>query len=130
MLDTSEARFDGRPDCSASFMTENDEERRIEVASGVLQTSGDLRRYAISRNPDYEELSKACVKDQLRRYSGVAASEDGCIRALPLRERGENIPPQGGKAAFSAQISLMAVFQALQRFVRRNLSCFSSRHVR
>ena len=58
---------------------------------GVLQRPHHLGRNHIAGDPHDEQLAEARVEDQFRRHPGVAASEDGRIRALTLRERSEQL---------------------------------------
>jgi hypothetical protein len=112
-----DARVDRCGDCAAICVAEDDEERRLQMAARVLQAPRDFRRYHISRDADDEQLAKAGVEDQLGWHPGVAATEDGGIRMLALKEICEDLLLHGGQSRGPGDESFIARFEAQQCFV-------------
>ena len=112
-----DARVDRCGDCAAICVAEDDEERRLQMAARVLQAPRDFRRYHISRDADDEQLAKAGVEDQLGWHPGVAATEDGGIRMLALKEICEDLLLHGRESRGPGDESFIARFEAQQCFV-------------
>lgn len=64
-----------------------------------------------------EQLAKAGVEDQLGWHPGVAATENGGIRMLALKEICENLLLHGGESRGPGDESFIARFEAEQCFV-------------
>jgi hypothetical protein len=112
-----DARVDRSGDCAAICVAEDDEERRLQMAARVLQAPRDFRRDHISRDADDEQLTKSGVEDQLGWHPGVAATEDGGVRVLALKEICEDLLLHGGESRRPGDESFIARFEAQQCFV-------------
>ena len=111
------ARVDRCGDSAAIRVAEHDEKRRVQMPARVLQAPRDFRREDISRDADDEQLAKAGVEDQLGRHPGVAATEDGGIRMLALKEICEDLLLHGGESRGPGDEPFIACFEAQQCFV-------------
>ena len=78
-----------------------------------------LGRDDIARDTNDEQLAETGVEDQFGRHAGIAASEDGRVRALTLGECGEDLLLHGRKARFAADEAVVAGDQARERLVGR-----------
>src|SRR4030095_5350336 len=83
---------------TAIRMAEHDEEQRLQMPPRILQTPSDFRRQDISRDADDEQLAESGVENQLRRYSGITATQDRRIGVLPLCEISEDLLLHRGKS--------------------------------
>jgi len=112
-----DARVDRCGDCAAICVAKHYEKGRLQMAARVLQAPRDFRRYHISRDADDEQLAKAGVEDQLGRHPGVAATEDGGIRMLALKEICEDLLLHGRESRGPGDESFIARFESQQCFV-------------
>ena len=108
-----------RVDGAAALMAEHDEQGRAQMHSRVLQRPHHLGRDHIARDPNDEQLAEAGVEDQFRRHPGIAAPEDGRVRALTLGERGEDLLLNGREPRFASDETLVAGDQTRKRLVGR-----------
>ena len=106
-------------DGAAALVAEHDEQRRAQMHSRVLQRPHHLGRDHVARDPNDEQLAEAGVEDQFRRHPGIAAPEDGRVRALALGERGEDLLLNGREARFASDETLVAGDQTRERLVGR-----------
>ena len=84
-------RRECRLHCTATFVSENHEQLRVEMRACVLEAAKDFRRNNVARYPNDEQFAELCIKNQFRRYPQVAAAEDGRKRMLALDELGEHL---------------------------------------
>ena len=117
MSGAAQARVDRRGNGATIGMAEHDEERRVEVATRVLQAGGDFRRQDISRDADDEQFTEAGIEDQFRRHSGIAATQDRGVGMLPFRELGQDFLLHRGESRSAGDKSFVACLESLQRFV-------------
>ena len=123
-----DARVDRCGDCAAICVAEDDEERRLQMAARVLQAPYDFRRYHISRDPDDEQVTKAGIEDQLGWHAGVAATENGGIRMLALKEICEDLLLHGGESRGPGDKPRVPRFQALQGVAGRRCGIGNRAH--
>jgi hypothetical protein len=96
---------------------EHHEERRAQMASGVLQAARYFRRHDIPGDADDEQFAESSIENQLRRHSRIAATEDGRIRMLALCEIGDDFPLHCRKSRLADDESFVPCFEAQQGFV-------------
>jgi hypothetical protein len=92
-------------------VAEHHEERRAQMAAGVLQTARHFRRHDIPGDADDEQFTESRIENQFRRHSRIAATQDGRIRMLALREIGDDFPLDCRKSRVAGDES----FPALRR---------------
>src|SRR5262249_31837734 len=109
-----EFRFQRSAHRAASFVAEDDKQRRFQVHAGILQAAGGLWRERVAGDADDEEFTEAGVKEQFRWDARIAAAEDRGIRALLPREFGEDFLLHRRKSRLTAQEATIAFDQPPQ----------------
>ena len=104
---------------AAAFVTEHDEQRRVQVHRGVLQRAHDFSGDHVAGDADDEQLAEPRVEDQLGRHARVAAAEDRRVRLLALGELGENLLLHGREPRLAADETLVARDEARKRLIGR-----------
>ena len=99
-------------------MTHDDEKRRAQVRTRVLQRAQDLRSEDVAGDAHDEELAEAGVEDQLGRHPAVAAAENGGEGLLAICERLKDFPRCGRKSRAAADEAGVALLQAPERLLR------------
>ena len=102
---------------AAIRVAKHDEKGRVQMPPRILQTPRDFRRQDISRDADDEQLAEPSVENELRRYSGITAAQDGGIGMLPLGEFSENFLLHRWKSRRASDKPRIPRFQALQGVV-------------
>ena len=103
---------DRRGDGTAIRVAEHEEERRLQMATRVLQASCDFRRNHVSRNADDEQFAEAGSENQLGRNPRIAATQNGRVGMLAFCEIGENFFLRGREMRRPGDESLIARFEA------------------
>jgi hypothetical protein len=114
MLD-GECRLNG----AAALMPKHDEQRRLEMHTGVLQRAHDLMRDDVARHTNDEQIAKARVEDQLRWHARIAASKNGRVGMLAAGELREDFLPDRREPRFAAHEALVAGDEPRERLVGR-----------
>src|SRR5262245_59344269 len=67
---------------AAMLMAQNDEQWYMQVLSSIFQAAKFGIRYDVSRYAHNKQIPKALIKENLRRYSGIRATQDFGMRML------------------------------------------------
>src|SRR6476661_10615501 len=114
---TAQPRLDRCGYSAAIRVTEHNEERRVQMTARVLQAARDFRRQDISSDTDDEQLAEPSVENQLWRYPGITAAQDGGIWMLPLTKFSEDLLLQRRKSRRTRDKPSVPRFQTLQGIV-------------
>ena len=101
---------------AATFVTEHDEQLRVQVHACILQCAHDFGRNYVARHAHDEQLSEARVEQEFRRYARVATADNGRIGALTLGQLSENLLLHGRESGLPVNEAFVARNELSQRF--------------
>jgi hypothetical protein len=81
-LSRNRLALNGRLDCAASGMTENEDDLRPEDGGAVFEAADDFRRHHVAGDTGYKDVSDGLVEDDFDRHARIGAGEDGGERLL------------------------------------------------
>src|SRR5215471_3068641 len=93
---------------AASLVTKHDEQRRVQVRAGILETAHDLGGDDVAGDADDEQLAKIGIEDQFRRDARIAAAKNGCEGPLSSCQVSQSFFAYRREARFTAEKAFVA----------------------